>query len=601
MHIIVNNKPAVLKTGTSVDYVSENRLFSGSDGYTLSITFPLKGCPENIAIFGHINRADVTAQKVVFDCEIRDRNFCKFGSVVITEISETEVKTQFLEGRSEQNFNQTFDKVFVNELALGTTADKGSNIPSPSDAWNPILQKWESVALPWWEDNSSAGNTFNFATYSNGKYAWEKPAQKLTWQPYLLFITKRICDAIGYEYDFSAWEDDERYRYLLICNALPGAWEVQEYARALPHWTIDEYFEKLELFLDGEFEIDHRGKKISFAFTEAVLASKGPVYINNLVDEHSIEVADEDNKCDYRETKNLIYKASDTNSWKYYSCDWFIKHNQGKAVSYNTLDELLADNRDMATWNTKDDPSRSRFRMGQLLYAEDVETYFIIRTIKCTDDPNTPAGRRPERIYTCVLQPVNILGGRIVNDSKEANSIDIEFVPVLIEHTDDEHGYCMFLSPSSFSETPSSGSGKFDPFDSYFFAEMELLSGEKENAKPEYYDRIYVGFWDGALPANGKMPHPHVADIEILDDWSSYNRLHFSLRLNDKHSARGQVYYRINPKQKATFKFIADNIPDVRALYFINGKKYICEKITATFTENGMSQLLKGDFYPVAD
>lgn len=65
MQIYVNNKLAALKKGTSFEYVSENRLFSGSDGYTLTITFLLKGCPENIAIFGHINRADVVAQNIV--------------------------------------------------------------------------------------------------------------------------------------------------------------------------------------------------------------------------------------------------------------------------------------------------------------------------------------------------------------------------------------------------------------------------------------------------------------------------------------------------------------------------------------------------------
>ena len=96
MHIYVNNRLAALKKGTSFEYVSENRLFSGSDGYTLSIIFPLRGCPENLAIFGHINRADVAAQRVIFDCEIRDKAFCKFGSITITEINDTEVKTQFL-------------------------------------------------------------------------------------------------------------------------------------------------------------------------------------------------------------------------------------------------------------------------------------------------------------------------------------------------------------------------------------------------------------------------------------------------------------------------------------------------------------------------
>ena len=119
MGIIINNKQAVLKSGTSFDFIAENRLFTGSDSYTLSITFPLRGCAENVAIFGHIHRADVEKSKIVFDCEIRDKAFYRSGSITITEINEVEVKTQFLEGRSEQNFDDTFDEIYVNELDLG--------------------------------------------------------------------------------------------------------------------------------------------------------------------------------------------------------------------------------------------------------------------------------------------------------------------------------------------------------------------------------------------------------------------------------------------------------------------------------------------------
>ena len=73
MQIYVDHKLAALKKGTSFEYVSENRLFSGSDCYTLTINFPLRGCPDNIAIFGLINRADIATQKVIFDCELRDK------------------------------------------------------------------------------------------------------------------------------------------------------------------------------------------------------------------------------------------------------------------------------------------------------------------------------------------------------------------------------------------------------------------------------------------------------------------------------------------------------------------------------------------------
>ena len=64
---------------------------------------------------------------------------------------------------------------------------------------------------------------------------------------------------------------------------------------------------------------------------------------------------------------------------------------------------------------------------------------------------------------------------------------------------------------------------------------------------------------------------------------------------------RGQIIHNINPKMKTTFKFIADNIPDVRSVFLIRGKRYVCEKLTATFTENGMSQLIKGVFYPIVE
>ena len=100
MKILINGKLAALKENTSFEYIADNRLFSGSDGYSLTITFPLRGCSQNLSIFGNINRADVAAKKVIFDCQIIDRALVLRGSIVVTEISQAEVKTQFLEGRS---------------------------------------------------------------------------------------------------------------------------------------------------------------------------------------------------------------------------------------------------------------------------------------------------------------------------------------------------------------------------------------------------------------------------------------------------------------------------------------------------------------------
>ncbi len=45
MEITINGQQAFLKKNTSFEYISENPLFTGSDSYTLSITFPLKELP----------------------------------------------------------------------------------------------------------------------------------------------------------------------------------------------------------------------------------------------------------------------------------------------------------------------------------------------------------------------------------------------------------------------------------------------------------------------------------------------------------------------------------------------------------------------------
>ena len=613
MEIRINGKQAALKKGTSFDYVAENRLFSGSDGYTLSITFPLKDCPENIAIFGNINRKDVSKSKVIFDCEIRDRGFYKFGSVTITEITATEVKVQFLEGRSEQNFDTTFDDIYINELSLGDGSLNPDGVPEY--AWDPVKQSMKCVALPWVNDYS--GNIQNLVDYdsSTGRYSWNKDCKGRSWQPYLLYITKQICSAegVGYSYDFSAWEAREEFRYLLICNCLPWAWDLPDFARALPHWTVAEFFEKLELFLNGEFTIDHRAKRITFAFTEAVLDSQEPVKLENVIDEHTTEVTIEEDKCEYREAKNLYYKECDHQMWKFYSCDWFIntwKNYSSSFVSYNNMRELLAANARFRKVNQYGRGSNSI----KLLYAKDIDTYFIMRALYKTLVYEYPLISGMPNTYqmTMELRPLNIFGGRVVDESEDADELEIEFVPVCIDFTEEKYGNCMFLSFSGYDETDTTESSfnwniieRKREIDATLFQPrtVQALEAGEEKKVAEYYDRIYIGWWNGALDLAkyGKLPHPYAEDLEVLDDWSNYSNLHFSLRLNRNTLHRSGSFHSVNPKIKTTFKFLSDTIPSPRAVFYIHGKRYLCEKITATFTENGMSQLLTGVFWPIVD
>ncbi len=607
MEIKINGQSAVLKRGTSFEYVAENRLFSGSDGYTLSITFPLKDCQRNTAIFGNINRSDVIAGRVIFDCEIRHGKFFKFGSITVNQINDSEVKCQFLEGRSEQNFDSTFDDIYINELSLGTWP---SGKPSPAQAWQPVYYP-DCVALPWVNDNT--GNIQNCADYkvddavqNKGHFEWNADTRGLSWQPYLLFITKKICEAVGYEADFSKWEAVSEYRYLLICNTLPWAWDLNEFARALPHWSVSEYFEKLELFLGGEFAINHRARSIDFAFTADLLKQTAPVQLANVVNDHSVEVTVEDDaKCEYLGAKNIVYKECDHEMWKFYSCDWFMRSQRFGIVEYDTMAELLSANRWLRT--TTNGIGRGN-NASRVLHAKDIDVYFLVRAVR-KELMEKRGGFMPNRYRVYYkLQPVNLFGGRIVDAREDAEQTEIEFVPAWIDETDETYGRLLFLPFSGYDEDdPDSGrSSHRDPYERK--AEIDatlyqpwpvqsLEQGESEK-KSEYYDRIYVAFWDGANNVEPQLPYPEVENVVVSDDWQNFRFGHFSLRINDRAAPSAHQYASVDPKKKTTFKFIADSIPDVRAVFNIHGKNYVCEKITATFTESGMSQLMKGVFYP---
>lgn len=615
MEIIINGKPAALKEGTSFEYIVENRYFTGSDSFTLSITFPLRRCAQNLAIFGNIQRTDVDKRKVVFDCEIRDHNFCKSGSIAIVELNEVEVKTQFLEGRSEQNFNETFDNVYINDLDLGSWPTTLPRQITPLSAW----AVGDAVALPW--VNDASGNIQNEVVctqdrYNQWGYQWAPETDALSWQPFLITITKRICQVMGYSFDFSSWEQSD-YRYLLLCNTLPAAWDVPQYARALPHWTVAEFFEKLEYFLNCEFDIDHRAKFISFAFSKDVINFADPVELRMVVDEFSATISQDDDDCEYREAQNIVYADRDDEMWQYESCRWFVDDciKNGKVQSYDLLTDLVEATRRYA----KIYSYARNMDMNKLFYARDVDTYFLIRAYK-----NVPEYEEREVVenvqgdeyhytytykvnaYHCCLQPINRFGAHIVNDTDDAKEISLDIVPAWIDELDEDKGNCLFLKFSSYDEPNSVGERVGGVIQTAEEGELiqpylvqDLESGKKDEVV-EYFSKIYVAFWDGAIEATGKYPHPYTDSVIVRHDGTIF-RPHYSLRINRNNGMLRFNTHKINTRQKYTFSFLADKMPNVRAVFHINGKRYLCEKMTATFTESGRSRLVKGEFWKISE
>lgn len=631
MEIIINGKQAYMKENTSFDFIFENRLFTGSDSYTLTITFPLKGCARNIAIFGHINRADVVKAKVVFDCDIRDGAFFKSGSITITEISDVEVKTQFLEGRSEQNFDDTFDDIYLNEMDLGYPTKRRD---LDSDEVLKGYPKNNFVPLPW--VNNYSGIIHNACTLnSHFVTGFENEREEHTFQPYLLYILKRIFDELEYSYDFTTLQSSQ-YSSLLICNTLPAAWEAWNFAIAMPHWTLTEFFEQLENFLFGEFDINHKAKHVTFHFSNELAKEAGNVYIEKVIDTYTAEVSQEDDS-KYLASCNMRYADNDALLWPYYSCDWYIRANKSKAMVFKTMRELVdkAETLKMSgiyprTVNGKPGGGVWMYRGyksdsdgNNLFYCIENDTYFVMYCYKSEFYKNIGSGMNFFRYYNR-LQPVNQFGEYYVSD--EADEIELKIVPAWIDGTDDHYGNVLFLncgemgnsdswtlSEDGGTATPNSNGlkvndtnagGKDIDYNAGDLAQgkaSRVIANGSETRSSEYFSCLYVGFWDGTKLVGGRQPHPVIDKIEVYDNFACATSYH-TLRLKESLSnSMRSVMHKIDGKKKYSFSFLTNTIPNPRALFHIRGQKYICEKITATFHETGMSQLLKGVFYRVLD
>lgn len=583
MLLIIDGKKAVLKKGLSFDFVAENRSFSDADNYTLSISLPLAGCPENIAIFGHINRMDIDTRQIVLEASIIDRAISKQGIVTVVEISKTEVKCQFLEGRSGQNFMTTFDDIYINELDLGKYPT--DTLPEyPEIYLGDYEHHATQVALPWVYNET--GKIQNEMIYdSSGTLVWAEDTiatGKLSFQPYLIAITERICGALGYTFDFSQWESSLKVN-LLICNTLPAAWDIPQYARALPHWTVTEFFEELEKILVCEFEIDHKVKHISVLMMDAFNPPEVTIPSMNLLDEFSAEVAYGENLCQFKGVANISYSDRGDSLWALDSCQWLIDLYKQEGRYYKefaTEEEFW--NWQYSTFGLIPLMSKVGERSeesGLLMYIAEKDSYYIYR-VEYANYPDWP------NMYLLNRYRINRFG-ELVREPNSDNEIELQIIPVRIDATDAAHGYCLSLTPSSYSEGPNEDEdGVVQPM-----AYSSLLNGEPDTS-PEYYSKLYVAYWDG----HGSNPFPTYTDAPLppcpsVDDMFSLSNLYGNYYSGAKISAR----------EKVAFSWLSDTMPNPRAIFHIRGKRYLCEKITATFTEKGMSQLLKGEFYPLLD
>ena len=246
--LYIDGQLAALPEGFNITFTSENPYFTRSSNYSLDIELPM---PANHAIFKHVNRLDVTKKKTILPATlIVDARCLLYGSAVLLSVEDALVKVQLVSGNAEFNL-LTNDDLYIDELDLGTISWPNNNqnrFQPPANMVNYYgsVDDIEAVWLPVFYQEAKWENLQNDAIYEFGtnNFTLCPYYGRRCVQPYLLTVIKRIVEYFGYTFDTSFF-DNNFLRNVYVCSAVSS----NRVAAALPHWTVSEFFDELELSL----------------------------------------------------------------------------------------------------------------------------------------------------------------------------------------------------------------------------------------------------------------------------------------------------------------------------------------------------------------
>ena len=647
LQLTIQGKPAVLKSGTAIKLTRENPFFAGSGDYTLDVTLPLAGCPENLRIFGALHRDETSLLPYIgkrYNFHLLADSLSTEGTAVVQSVSGGEVKLQLLGERSALN-NALPDDVYIDELDLGFFQE--GRLPDPEthhididlDPENPtrrgmaqfyhymateqgtLAQEWreqfmygtyghtDGPCFPIFSPTSDALMNYEFdrPTYDHGEivtHHWVPMAP----QPWLMTVVEKVMASLGYTFHVVGGENHRWAFQIFLANSRATT----KIAEALPHWTLREFITEVENFLSAVFLV--AGHHVTMRFrSEFYNDIHERVPIEGATDEHTAEVQ-ESQTAQNTQGGNVDY-------------DWETEDKQMRLPDevweqaiiqdYDTIDELQTRANSLST----DEKSESRyiFRLrgtgvayAHLLDASDTDPDTRWKLVRVDYMP--PLIRKSDtreidlklRILPALLtmNPLDTVHGFTIPGGEGTFRRTLPF-PVLT--TSD-----IVLTSASYYSVNAA----INPSEEQ--TEAETRRGEDRNQEKPTIMPVAVWLNEGGahkttytytdgggtahtvnVPTSVKAYTPEktgvIEDLRIENDPEL-------LRLTNKENGVGselntapQIEFRAQRK----FQFTDKHLEDVTKIYLVHGRIYACQKIELTIGEHGIQPLKTGYFYEI--
>lgn len=431
-----------------------------------------------------------------------------------------------------------------------------------------------------------------------------------SFQPMLCRTLRKILRALGYELDVNGlkalYTSNELFQRIFIVTANNR----NDIAKALPHWTVNEFLTQVEHFLGIVIEVDEVSKK-STILSRYDWYSQNPTVISEVVDSFTAEV-----------------EKDDTNE--------ITVGNIGYADMEDGAEHLSEDIIKVATWDKTKFATLADMQtyLNNGASEDDKGTIFVCqghRFILATEKDSD--GNVTEYYF----KEVDQLGALYRKD--DSFDIDVELkivpaqttmqkVPFVKDTKNTSNGKTIYLEsklaevempvlkidgPEDVQTTDpvlKSGNEKTD---------LEaLISGDEEIDKSSDQDKMYVAYIPEA------MTSIHTDDLKYTGSYPVvYPCSHWEVRKSaygNKSNVGVKGYLTLNRFKgaetigstgfadetaidttvKYCFKFITHDVLKASGLFLVNNQKFACEKLEYQITDKGVSPLVTGYFYRIS-
>lgn len=568
--LFIDGQEVVLSENFELELITENPYFTRNGEYTYDIDIDLRDA-HNRSIYQNINRSDVTKG-------IKNRKATLMsgaleiisGMEVVLSIENYTAKIQIVAGNSQLNYeggDTNIRSMLLDGISMSSQEAVNTlfgNFPEYKVVYPPIVNYTESNGDMSILNNVQVGEDISFTDVEN-----------ISPQYYLLYVVENLITKLGFTKGVNELEDDPVWSRLFIVNPYKDS-ILQE---LLPDWTINEFIEQIELFLDCIISIDKVNGRFNIISLNKYFENQDIVCLDNVIDDSVEKTFDVDTNYAFA----YKYVSYDLPSDKYYN---YLKLKDGVRENCSIVSS--------PKWDDFQTQYEQYYSGPYILHSDDYGLDYVVTDYSVSGETKK--------------------GLIIVDRFKDAGDLDsrdkssFQIVPAEIEKIS-----IYSVTGGRYLIGPAVKKLKTDPGSN---AINDLINSSE--VKSDIPDKLYVGIYYGIQKALNRGPNEFPGEYWDKMPMGSNDRYFiqepttlggnqailtlpdYTITLDGDNGLFNRIYKNkreIDTSVEYTFQFLTNTVYKLDRIFVIRNKRYYCKEIRYKITPKGMDKIAEGVFY----